>query len=120
MMNRAAFLWRLAGLVGVGQQAGYLRNQRPEGQPCKGGDIVHQIWDGKKLNATCFKTAPDEGEELCPLGHTQKPHIRPLLVTSIGANENEPIELDDVRLASRTASVCATCGTVYVPLDAKR
>jgi len=61
----------------------------------------------------------EKDEERCPLGHCQKPTIRPLLITSIGANENEAIKLDDVRLAPMAASVCSICGIVYVPKDSK-
>ena len=95
-MTRGKFFQSLLGIVGFQQW----KNPTIGGGACLGDDGY-----GRPCK---------EGEESCPLGHTNKPVMRSLLIRQIGESGKSGIHLDDLMLEKETSAVCSVCGIVYV------
>lgn len=73
-MNRKSFFQGLGAMLFGGQFVNVQKKDaRADGSACKNSDALRWDTAGGRY---CVKTEPDEpGEEKCPLGHVQKPHI---------------------------------------------
>ena len=121
MISRAMF-FKLLAAVGLGQDIQRLPyTPLPEFPPqlpsCPEGYDCTVIKDG------VVRFTPQEhphlreckeGEERCPLGHCQKPSEFVLLLRSVGANDGEGVKMDGFDFFRHGASVCSTCGMLYV------
>jgi hypothetical protein len=117
-MNRRGFVGVLAGLLG----ALGLRGQGIDDSPLEGSGHCIGSDGHKKVLMPCpgEKLPLKEGEEYCPLGHSQKPGTMAVFYTS-----GEYLGVfwptnASVNTAERVfPRVCSVCGVVYVPPEKK-
>jgi hypothetical protein len=115
-MTRGMF-FRLLGALGFGQT---LTQPTPQNS-----GPVKPSWDGPYSDEQggCFVTTHTpfalmrvpckEGEEYCPLGHSQKAELGPVFVL-----ESDP-NMQNAARSKALTHYCAVCGIVYVPIDGK-
>jgi hypothetical protein len=112
-MTRGMF-FRVLATLGFGQ-ASAVGKFSPEN--CVEVDDNGRVWN----HVPCQKQSHKKGEELCPLGHNQKPRkeMFPIVSENGGTITIHEDTIPAATMYGERVHICSECGMIYVPQKGK-